>query len=736
MEKQQTKKLEQISGTIEHFVYRNDENEFAIFHIKQSARKKITVTGIVPGLCVGEFANFSGIWEHHSKFGLQFKVETFERQLPTDEVGIEKYLSSGLISGIGPEMGKRLVGKFGYRTLEVIDKQPHRLLEVSGIGPHRAEKIGQAWQSQKEISRVMVFLRSKDIPVSLAGKIFKQYGQEAIEKITQNPYRLSEDLWGVGFKTADLLALKLGLDKLAPHRLRAAALHALKAAMNKGHLYLAKSETQNLTQELLQIEEENRSLIENTIDDLILDDKLKAVEHNKQTFLALPQCFWTEKNIATKIKTLQKYPPKKQFDLDAAYASLRNKSNKHTVRLSETQQRGIMTILQSKTTIITGGPGTGKTTLVKSLLDILESEKITTRLAAPTGRAAKRILEGTGKHAETIHRLLEFSPQSMRFERNEKNTLELDVLVVDETSMIDVFLANSLLKALPLHARLVLIGDIDQLPSVGPGNVLKDLINSKTIETVRLLEIFRQAQGSLIVQNAHKINRGEFPHSTNSATTDFIFISQSDTEKIPGILKAIHDRLLPKKKIKTENSILLTPMHRGNAGAQHLNHVLQNLLNPLEEGSKQTLQRMGQEYRVGDRVMQIRNNYDKFVFNGDMGIIKEIKGEASEMHVQFGIKLHVYESAELDELVLSYATSIHKSQGSEFDAVIIPIFCQHYVMLQRNLLYTAVTRAKKLCVLIGEPRAIAMAVKNDKQQHRQTFLIEALTEDFFLSPNL
>jgi exodeoxyribonuclease V alpha subunit len=744
MEKTESTAQESISGTVEHFVYKNEENGFSVLHLRgsSSSQNKICVKGLFPGLVAGEFAQFKGTWERHSKFGLQFQAKTFERSVPTNASGIEKYLSSGLIKGVGPEMAKRLVAKFGNKTLEVIDKNPEMLTQVSGIGDGRALKIQEAWQDQREISQVMVFLRSKDVPVGLAGKIYKRYGQESIEKITQNPYRLSEEIWGVGFKTSDSLAIKLGIDIKSPNRVRASIIHLLKSEMDKGHLYLNSDDIKKLAPELLGLEpEEIEVLVSTTLGKLFREEKISAIKHNDQTFIALPSAYGAEKSIARRLKSLMSYPTRINFDPNKVYKQLREQSCTSKISLSEDQQQGIILSTENKVTIITGGPGTGKTTLLKTLLDVFEKENTRISLAAPTGRASKRMFEGTGRSSKTLHRLLEFSPQSMKFERNSQNTLETDVLIIDEVSMLDVFLMHSILKALPLHARLIMLGDVDQLPSVGAGNILSDLIESEKIPTIRLSHIFRQAQGSLIVQNAHRINSGEFPtNSLPDSRKDFLFVPVDDAEKLPTFLKAVYSRLLPKHKIAKENSILLTPMHRGSAGAQNLNFVLQEILNPEAsqptnpkpgfknfESSNNSMTRSGKIYRNGDRVMQIKNNYDKFVFNGDIGTIASIDQKAKKMSVRFGDKLHIYESSELDELTHSYAVSIHKSQGSEFDAVIIPLFCQHFIMLQRNLLYTAITRSKKLCVLVGETKAIAMAIKNNKTAERKTFLVEYMT---------
>lgn len=698
--------------------------------------EKITVKGILPGVIAGEFAQFTGTWERHSKFGLQFNAATAERELPTNAFGIEKYLGSGFIKGIGPEMAKRLVTEFGDRTLEVIDKYPRLLLQVPGIGEGRAQMIQQGWIDQREISRVMVFLRAKEIPVGLATKIYKQYGQDAVQKITDNPYRLTEDLWGVGFKTADTLALKLGIDPASDYRIRAAIIHSLRAAMDQGHLYLDVEEIKAGLPELLTLPPSTTDIpAAAMMGRLFEEDAIRVIKHNNKVYASLPTCYGAEKGIATRIARLKEYPARTTFDQNRIYETLRQQAATNTISLSDDQQRSILAALHEKITIITGGPGTGKTTLLRTLLDILTTERARFALAAPTGRAAKRMFEGTGRPAKTLHRLLEVNPQTMRFDRNEDNTLETDFLIIDETSMLDVFLMHAVLKATPIYARLILIGDIDQLPSVGPGNILGDLITSNAIHTVRLTHIFRQAQDSLIIQNAHKVNRGEFPTSSlPGSRNDFFFVKMDDPEKLPGFLHATYARLSKKYGIEPENMILLTPMHRGSAGAQNLNHVIQGILNPAD--GQPPLSRMGREYRAGDQVMQIRNNYDKFIFNGDIGTITAVDPGNNTITVKFGETTeHLYESSELEELTHAYAVSIHKSQGSEFDAVIIPLFCQHFIMLQRNLIYTAITRAKKLCILVGEPRAVAMAIKNNKTTKRNSFLVEFLTTELAAERN-
>jgi len=700
-----------------------------------NSKESVIVTGYVPDLHAGEYVSFEGEWGFHQKFGRQFVATLAESKLPSSALGIQKYLASGLIKGIGPKFAERLVNKFKEKTLEVIENEPRRLFEVNGVGQKRVEIITKAWEEQKEISEIMIFLHSHDVSTAFAVKIYKTYGNDSIAIIQENPYKLIEDIWGVGFKTADTLALKLGIDPLSEKRAKAGVLHAIGQVVDNGHLYGEIDGLKKSVSKLFEWKDgEHLDLIKSSMRGLYNQDKIKLISASKEPdrdekfFVSLPQYYFSEKGISGKIKTLQEKESEARFDFDKVYKLVRL-PHKNGIALNEDQQKGIIAALQNRVSIITGGPGTGKTTLVRKLLDVLEKYKVRFRLAAPTGRAAKRMLIGTGRNTETLHRLLEFGPGSFSFAKNERNALDLDFLIVDEASMIDVFLMHSLLKAMPQNAHLLLLGDVDQLPSVGAGNVLNDLISSNTIPVTRLTEIFRQAQDSLIIVNAHKVNNGEFPISSQTGSRkDFLFIKEQNPENVFGLLRELYKKKLPAAQIAPQNSIVLTPMNRGIAGTQRLNQELQQILNPGGDEEKQ-VSRFGQAYKVGDRVMQTRNNYTKFVFNGDIGTISEINVFDKKMMINFGDRTLEYDFGELDEIRLSYAVSIHKSQGSEFDAVIIPIFMQHFILLQRNLIYTAITRAKKLCVLIGQPKAIAIGIKNNKGVKRLTFLREFLTTD-------
>lgn len=716
--------LEELLGTVERFVYQHPQTGFSVA-VVQTKQRSTLVTGYLSSTHVGQQLIMQGKWVTHPKFGRQFEVSSHVAQMPTSLLGITKYLSSGLIKGIGPVYATKLVEKFGDKVLEVIEHDPKQLEQVEGIGPKRAEVIANAWQGQKEISALMIFLQEKDVSPAYAAKIYKKYGQTAMAVLKENPYRLAEDIWGIGFKTADKIAQQLGCAPDSLSRIKAGIAHLLSTATSSGHIYCELNALKEQTYELLELKkEEHEHLIKSALHDLYESQKIKLISHEEKHFITLSSYYFTEFGIATSIKTLLEHPSPHQFDLQAIYQSLLT-PDKRGIMLNEDQQKAIMAVLQSKVTIITGGPGTGKTTLIKKLLEILDSQRITYRLAAPTGRAAKRMMEGTGRHAMTLHRMLEFDASTMKFVHNEKNAIKTDFIIVDEASMLDIFLASAVLKALAHTAHLILIGDIDQLPSVGAGNVLNDLISSQRVSTIRLIHIFRQAQDSLIITNAHRVNNGEFPVSNlPDSKKDFIFIKEDKAENLFAHLKAIYDKTLPRYGFKPENSMVLVPMNRGIAGTFTLNSQLQTLFNPE---IKDQAQSSGTTFKVDDRVMQIRNNYDKNIFNGDIGTITEINSTDQQLTVLFGDRSVIYELNELDELVLAYAISIHKSQGSEYDVAIIPIFMHHFVLLQRNLIYTAITRAKKLCIMVGQPKAIAMGIKNSKGVNRITFLQHYLT---------
>jgi exodeoxyribonuclease V alpha subunit len=720
----------ELSGTIDRVLFQSGDSGFSVFILAVNSRETITVVGALGQLHQGSRVTVKGTWGFHPKFGRQLQATDCSVQLPCSAEGIQKYLCSGLIKGIGPKFAEKLVAAFGEKTLEIIDKDPEKLYHIDGVGPKRVESIITAWQNQREISRVMLFLRSKDVSASFATKIFKAYGNQAVEKMQENPYRLIEDVWGIGFKTADQIALKMGIERESSNRVKAGILYLIGQATEQGSLYAEVATVKSEVLKILEIDEATTGdLLKASLTDLYQNKKVILLTHDDKHYLTLPQYYYSEKGIAAKVlKLLERQPSWQGVNIDTIYQQIRFPDT-YGVELNEDQQRGILCCLQQKVSIITGGPGTGKTTLVKRLIGTLESNHIRFRLAAPTGRAAKRMFESTGKSTETIHRLLEFAPGNMGFGRNEDRALELDLLIIDEASMIDVFLMHAVLKALPLNASLLLIGDVDQLPSVGAGNVLHDLIACTKIPVIRLTHIFRQAQNSMIIVNAHRINKGEFPQSSlPGSKKDFVFIKEDVPENIFPTLKTIYTQKLIKIGIKPEDCVVLVPMNRGVVGTARINQELQSILNPGINEDKQVTH-FSQVYKIGDRVMQIRNNYEKFVFNGDMGYITDINKTDQEITVQFGERDLVYDIAEISELTLAYAISIHKSQGSEFQAVIIPIFMQHFILLQRNLIYTALTRAKKMCILIGQPRAIAMGIKNDKRVDRITFLQEFLTTD-------
>ncbi len=722
--------MEEIVGSIERLVFSHEQNGFSVFIVKISNKESITATGTIPTLQAGQRVCLQGTWSLHPKFGKQFQVTTCSLSLPTSLDGLKKYLGSGLIKGIGKVYAEKLVNHFKADVLTVIDKTPHALKEVPGIGEKRIELIIQAWKDQREIASIMVFLQDKGASSAFAAKIYKQYGTSSIAKVTENPYCLAQDMWGIGFKTADTIAQKLDFEKHSLKRICAGILFALTQHTQNGHLYAEVDELKQLAVSLLELDssEQTALLLKQALHMLYEQKKIQLISKESHHYVALSQHYYVEKAVSSTILSRLNEPSALSFDLQKIYHSLRT-PHANKLELNEAQQKGILTCLQSKITIITGGPGTGKTTLIKTLLDILDEQSIQYRLTAPTGRAAKRMSESTGRFSVTLHRLLEFNPQTMSFTHNETNALKLQFLIVDEASMIDIFLAYSLLKAVPYQAHIVFIGDIDQLPSVGAGNFLNDLIASKKIPTLSLSFIFRQAHNSLITLNAHRINAGEFPlSSAPQAHKDFFFIKEENTENVPAHLHSFFQTTLQKYHLSPENSIVLSPMNRGNVGTVALNQFLQSIINPHAK-EHPSVSRLGTNFTLKDRVMQMRNNYDKNVFNGDIGTIENINQDEQKLSIRFNTVMHEYDFMELDELTLAYSISIHKSQGSEFDAVVIPLFTQHYTLLQRNLIYTALTRAKKLCIIIGQPRALAMAIKNNKCTQRTTFLTDYLTSD-------
>jgi exodeoxyribonuclease V alpha subunit len=718
---------QQLKGTVERIIYESPETGFQVFVVANSNISTI-VKGYMPTIKAGQEVTLCGAWIFHPKFGKQFEASNCIAQLPTTIVGLQKYLSSGMIRGIGPVYAEKLISAFGIDVLKIIDEQPDKLALVGGIGPKRIQSIIAAWNDQKEIANIMVYLQDKGVSPAFALKIYKKYGQTAVQKIEQNPYQLADDIWGISFKTADAIAQKIGFEFHSIKRVKAGIIFTISTIIDRGHLYINLDELKTKSLELLNLEHNPDQLIKQSLHDLYHEEKIKLVSHNQEHLITLSQYYFSEKGVAQRIQRLSSHRSGITLNPNAIYNQLRRESVNDTIQLNDAQQQGIVSCVTSKISIITGGPGTGKTTLIKKLLYILDENNVSYKLAAPTGRAAKRMMEGTGKFAMTLHRLLEFDVSTMQFTKNEQETIVADVIIIDEASMIDIFLANALFKAIPLNAHVVFIGDVDQLPSVGAGNFLNDLISSKTIPCIKLIEIFRQARDSLIIVNAHRINNGEFPvRALPDSKKDFLWIKEEQPETICNHLAAMFKETIARHNISPHNTMVLVPMNRGTVGTQNINHTLQSILNPISPDIG--LSFMGTVFKPNDRVMQIKNNYDKNIFNGDIGLIQSVDLEGKTISVSFGNTLLEYHQTELDELVLAYAISIHKSQGSEFDAVIVPIFIQHFTLLQRNLIYTAITRAKKLCIFIGQTKAIAIGIKNNKSIQRKTLLSEFLTSD-------
>jgi len=719
--------LSDLQGQIERVTYQNDENNYSVIKVKVYGRRElVTVIGHIVNPTPGEVIKMKGEWGNHPKFGEQFKIVFCQTTTPATVYGIEKYLGSGLIKGIGPVMAKRIVKKFKEDTLNIIESDISKLVEVEGIGKKRIGMIRKAWQEQKEIRTVMLFLQSHGVSSGYAAKIFKQYGNEAITIVQENPYRLATDIFGIGFLTADRIAEKLGFTRDSDLRANAGILYVLHELTDEGHVYYPYEPLIQKSKEILDID---REIIIKALGKLALDRQIviedlnqnigEFQENNKAVYLVGYHI--AETNIALRLKNLLHVPQAiRKIDSEKAIQWVQEKLS---IALADSQIEAVQAASLNKVMVITGGPGTGKTTIIKAIIRIFSALKSKIMLAAPTGRAAKRMSEATGFEAKTIHRLLEYNMKKRGFEKNEEHPLDCDLLIVDEASMIDTLLMHHLLKAIPVKATFILVGDTNQLPSVGAGNVLKDIIDSKIAPVVELNKIFRQAQSSSIIVNAHQINNGLMPNlkSPLNKPDDFYFIEQEEPEKVLElIISLIKDRIPKRFGFNPVQEIqVLTPMHRGVVGAGNLNIELQKALNPKDDLE---VIRGGRCFKVNDKVMQITNNYNKEVFNGDIGRIAAIDPEAQELAVIIDDREVIYDYSELDELVLAYAISVHKSQGSEYPAVILPILTQHYILLQRNLLYTGVTRGKKLVVIVGTKRAMAIAIKNNKTEKRYTLL--------------
>jgi len=707
---------DQLSGTIDRVTFHNPENGFVVLRVDvRGLRGSVTVIGQTPRAVAGEFVEATGTWADDPEFGKQFKADTLRVLPPSTVEGIEKYLGSGLIKGIGPQIARRIVEVFGVRTLAIIDESPAFLREVKGVGAKLIKRIRESWQQQKAVRDIMVFLQSHGLGLGLAFRIYKTYGDSALEQVRSNPYRLADDVWGIGFQTADEIALKLGFARHALPRAQAAIRFILQEAVRDGHCAMPEEAVWHQTAARTGISLE---LLQQATHALI--DEKELVRETALTptpWLYLRAMQRAEAGVAERFHELRDgQHPLPKIDVDAAIAWVEKIMN---LALAASQREAIRQAATQKVLVITGGPGVGKTTLVRGILEIFLAKKLRVSLCAPTGRAAKRLAESTGRPASTIHRLLEFDRRGPA--RNADHPLELDLLIVDETSMVDITLMHQLLRAMPTSACVILVGDADQLPSVGPGCVLADIIASKAIPVVRLTEIFRQAQESSIVRAAYRIHAGEMPES-NSADTlgDFYFIeADSPTIILDRVVALIRDRIPARFQLDSINDIqVLTPMNRSELGVKNLNVQLQAILNPPEAQEGLEVARFGWSFRLGDKVMQTANDYTKEVFNGDVGRVRNIDPEAQEITVSFDGRSVMYEFDELDELTLAYALTIHKSQGSEYPAVIVPLHTQHYLLLQRNLLYTAVTRGKKLVVLVGSRKALALAVERHQPSQR------------------
>jgi exodeoxyribonuclease V alpha subunit len=716
--------MDYIEGTVESVVYYSPDTGYHICKFLLEDQQIMTIIGNFPPLSPGEVLKIKGKWELNPKFGKQYRVENYIPVMPSSARGIEKFLSSGLISGIGPVLAKRIVSQFGVNTIDILSEDPAKMLEVEGIGSTKLKEIKKSWSEHEDIRELIIFLQEHNITTSLATKIYRQYGDKSFHVLKTNPYQACHDIWGVGFKTADQIALKLGMSPTSPERIKAFISYLLEKDTEQGHVFSNQNDVAKAVKKELEVEPQQ---IADAIESLQKENLIVVEDIETDKALYLPFYHRAQDDVALAIHKLAHFPfmtPK--FDVDK---TIRNVEEEMGITFSDAQRLAIRESFYKKILVITGGPGTGKTTIIKAVVDIFRHWGRTVLLAAPTGRAAKRLSEATHKEAKTIHRTLEFTPKMGNFRKNESHPLKGDSLIIDEFSMVDLPLMHYLLKAVPPSMRLVLVGDKDQLPSVGPGNLLRDIIDSGAVEVVRLSQIFRQAKDSLIVSNAHRINQGKkliYPEKGDK-DSDFYFVAQEDEHKVFNMIMTMCSDNIPKKlglDPLSPQIQVISPMYRGIIGVDNLNIELQKQLNPSQEGLKTG----NREIRIKDKMMQIRNNYDKDVFNGDIGTVVEIDKRAYRVAVNFDGRIILYQREELNEITHAYAISVHKSQGSEYQAVVIPLLTQHFIMLQRNLFYTALTRAKRLSCIVGSYKALYIAIKNDKPIKRNCHLKQKLIE--------